>query len=153
MLLTYELWKRPVHEGVVLEDFSGVIPVWFGALRSSHALVLWKKEKYIAVLCTIIIYFIIYFYILKMHKIQGFRPLKNESPLLSPPESLYEILYFVILLYHTFIYIKNHSFVCRYYFVFHIEIHNSFIHSNHFKIVCRKPISMYRWKFHLIFYI
>ena len=90
-------------------------------------------------ICTIIIFIMIYFYTLKMHKILGFDPLKYESPLLSFPESLYEILYFIILLYHTFIYIKNHSFVCRYYFVFHIEIHNSFIHSNHFKIVCRKP--------------
>ena len=88
-----------------------------------------------------------------MHKIQGFRPLKNESPLLSPPESLYEILYFVILLYHTFIYIKNHSFVCRYYFVFHIEIHNSFIHSNHFKIVCRKPNISLKIPFNILYIV
>ena len=88
-----------------------------------------------------------------MHKIQGFRPLKNESPLLSPPESLYEILYFVILLYHTFIYIKNHSFVCRYYFVFHIEIHNSFIHSNHFKIVCRKPNIFLKIPFNILYIV
>ena len=86
-----------------------------------------KRKIHYSIMYYHYFFILIYFYTLKMHKILGFRPLKYESTLLSFPESLYEILYFIILLYHTFICIKNHSFVRRYYFVFHIEIHNSFI--------------------------